>query len=78
MKFFLCVLLVANFASAADWPQFRGPTRDGKSPEAGLLKTWPDDGPKLICTISDFGDGFSTPVISGDRIYISGKVADDL
>lgn len=82
MKFasliFLSLMLFDGIASAADWPQFRGPNRDGKSVETGLLKQWTDDGPKLIRTITGFGDGFSTPVIAGERIYISGKVGDDL
>src|SRR6516162_9045816 len=33
--------------TAADWPQWRGPDRDGLSKETGLLKEWPKDGPKL-------------------------------
>ena len=48
----------APFLHASDWPQFRGPNRDGKSLETGLLKQWPEDGPKLLHTISGFGDGF--------------------
>jgi len=72
------VLLSASVGNAEDWPQFRGPNRDGKSRETGLLKQWPVDGPKLLRTISGFGDGFSTPVIARDRIYISGKVGDNL
>ena len=68
----------SSFIQAADWPQFRGPNRDGKSLETGLLKQWPADGPQLIRTISGIGDGFSTPVIQGERIYISGKVGDEL
>jgi outer membrane protein assembly factor BamB len=63
---------------AADWPQFRGPNRDGKSPETGLLKRWPEAGPSLVRTISGVGGGFSSPVIAGERIYITGKVGDDL
>jgi outer membrane protein assembly factor BamB len=63
---------------AAHWPQFRGPNRDGKSPETGLLKEWPEAGPSLVRTISGVGTGFSSPVIAGERIYITGKVGDDL
>jgi outer membrane protein assembly factor BamB len=63
---------------AADWPQFRGLNRDGKSPETGLLKKWPEAGPRHVRTISGVGGGFSSPVISGGRIYITGKVGDDL
>lgn len=72
------VLLSASVGNAEDWPQFRGPNRDGKSHETGLLKKWPEGGPKLLRTISGFGGGFSSPVIADERIYITGKVGDDL
>jgi outer membrane protein assembly factor BamB len=74
----LAVSLQAASLHAADWPQFRGPNRDGKSPETGLLKKWPDGGPKLLRAISGFGGGFSSPVIAGERIYITGKMGDEL
>lgn len=63
---------------AADWPQFRGPNRDGKSPETGLLKKWPEAGPRLVRTISGVGEGFSSPSIARGRIYITGKIREDL
>ena len=78
LRLCLFMLLWCNTTSAQDWPQFRGRDRDGKSPETGLLKQWPESGPKLLHTISGFGGGFSSPVIAGDRIYISGKVGDEL
>ncbi len=61
---------------ATDWPQWRGPARDGNSPEIGLRAEWPKDGPKLIWKISDAGSGYSTPAVVGDRIYLLGN--DDL
>jgi outer membrane protein assembly factor BamB len=74
----LAICVQAACIHAADWPQFRGPNRDGKSPETGLLKMWPEAGPSLVRTISGVGGGFSSPVIAGGRIYITGKVGDDL
>ncbi|MDA1014304.1 MAG: PQQ-binding-like beta-propeller repeat protein [Planctomycetota bacterium] len=38
----------ASFVTAADWPQFLGPTRNGISTETGLIKTWPTDGPPEV------------------------------
>jgi outer membrane protein assembly factor BamB len=63
---------------AADWPQFRGQNRDGRSQQTGLLKQWPDEGPKLLRKISGLGGGFSSPVIAGQRIYVTGRVDEEL
>ena len=57
-------------ASAADWPQWRGPERSGTSKETGLLKQWPSGGPKLLWQVNEIGDGYSTPVVVGNRIYL--------
>ena len=78
MALTLAMSLQVASIQAAHWPQFRGPNRDGKSPETGLLKKWSDAGPSLVRTISGVGGGFSSPVIAGERIYITGKVGDDL
>lgn len=55
---------------SADWPQWRGPQRNGTSTESGLLKQWPAGGPKLLWQVNDIGDGYSTPVVVGNRIYL--------
>ncbi len=60
------------------WPQFRGPRRDGISDERGLLQAWPDAGPSAIWTATNLGRGFSSPIIAGNRIYISGDVGEEL
>jgi outer membrane protein assembly factor BamB len=57
-------------AVAADWPQWRGPHRDGISQETGLLKEWPKEGPKLVWQVKDMGGGYSTPAVIGDRLYL--------
>lgn len=57
-------------AASSDWPQWRGPQRDGVSKETGLLKQWPKEGPKLVWQVNDLGDGYSTPSVVGDRIYL--------
>jgi len=74
----LVMFLQAASVHAVDWPQFRWPNRDGKSPEIGLLKVWPQAGPRLIRTISGVGGGFSSPSIAEGRIYITGKVGENL
>jgi outer membrane protein assembly factor BamB len=77
-----CLLLVVAVLGvsslAADWPQWRGPERDGVSKETGLLKEWPKDGPKLLWQVTDIDYGYSTPAVAGERIYlISNKGKDD-
>jgi outer membrane protein assembly factor BamB len=58
---------------ANDWPQWRGPQRNGVSQETGLLQEWPKDGPKLVWKITDAGSGYSTPAVVGDRLYLLGN-----
>lgn len=57
---------------AADWPQWQGPDRSNVSTETGLLKQWPAQGPHLLWTFSNAGNGFSEPSIVGDRLYTMG------
>lgn len=64
------VLLLVGAVVAEDWPQWRGPNRDGISKETGLLKTWPKEGPKLVWQVKDLGGGYSTPAVVGKRIYL--------
>jgi outer membrane protein assembly factor BamB len=57
-------------APAVDWPQWRGPQRDGISKETGLLAEWPKEGPRLVWQVKDIGSGYSTPSVVGDRLYL--------
>lgn len=74
----LCLFIAAVFgigppslpAASSDWPQWRGPNRNGTSQETGLLKQWPKEGPKLLWQVNDIGDGYSTPSVVGNRIYL--------
>jgi outer membrane protein assembly factor BamB len=68
-----CLLL----ASGADWPQWRGPERNGISQEKGLLQEWPEAGPKLLWRIEDIGEGYSTPAVVGDRLYLLSNRGED-
>jgi len=64
-----------GFAAAADWPQWRGPNRDGKSSETGLIAKFPADGPKLLWSktdLADIGTGYGCPATSGGKLFILG------
>ena len=51
-----------------DWPELRGPHRDGTSPETGLPETWEVDGENFLWR-APYG-GRSAPVVMGDRVYV--------
>jgi outer membrane protein assembly factor BamB len=66
-------LILAFSAMAADWPQWRGPNRDGISNETGLLSSWPSGGPKVVWKTSGLGVGYSSFSIVGGRMYTQGQ-----
>src|SRR4051812_49609695 len=68
------VLLVQWTLAAADWPQWRGPNRDGVWTESGILTSFPATGPALKWKVP-VGMGYSSPVIQGDRLYLTDVVA---
>ena len=76
---FSCLLLLlvsGSLLSAGDWPQWRGPNRDGLSEETGLLKSWPADGPPLAWKVDGVGNGYSTVSVSEGKIYTLGDLDD--
>ncbi|HJT26159.1 MAG TPA: PQQ-binding-like beta-propeller repeat protein [Pyrinomonadaceae bacterium] len=62
--------------SAAVWPQWRGPNRDGISKETGLLKQWPADGPPLVWKAAGAGRGYSSFSIANGKLYTMGLRGD--
>jgi outer membrane protein assembly factor BamB len=64
--------LLPTFASALDWPQFRGPQRDDISKETGLLKEWPADGPKRVWLFDKAGNGYSGFSVVAGKLFTSG------
>jgi outer membrane protein assembly factor BamB len=70
------VLPLAPTAHAADWPGWRGPNRDGRSPENGLLDAWPEGGPPLLWRVDGLGSGYSSLAVVGDRVYTLGDHGD--
>jgi outer membrane protein assembly factor BamB len=69
----LAVLILFSFGGYSQEVQWRGPKRDGIYPDRNLLKVWPEMGPELVLKKEGLGEGWSTPVISEDIIYISGR-----
>ena len=67
---------LAASATAANWPQWHGPTRDNISRERALLKQWPKGGPKLLWRTMGCGNGFSSVSIVDGMIYTAGTFGD--
>ena len=51
---------------------WRGPNRTGIYAETGLLKQWPEAGPEQLWEVLDAGKGYSSPVVVGERLYLTG------
>ncbi|NIA21751.1 MAG: PQQ-binding-like beta-propeller repeat protein [Anaerolineaceae bacterium] len=74
----LCVTVLAvTVTRADDWPQFRGPNRDGKSAEKGLMKKWPSGGPRKLWS-AEIGQGYSSVAVVGGKVYATGYIGSDL
>lgn len=54
--------------------QWRGEHRNGIFPEQNLLKEWPENGPEELWFIEGIGDGYGTPTVTDNEIYITGAV----
>lgn len=65
-----------GIVGAGDWPGWRGPERDGHSPDTGLLSSWPEDGPPLAWRAAGFGGGFSSLAVVGEHIFTMGDLGD--
>lgn len=67
-----CAVSVTLTGQGPGWFQWRGPNRDGRSPETGLLKDWPDGGPPLRWHTRGVGAGYSSFAASGGRLFTMG------
>ena len=63
------VLMTTVCSSWADWPQYLGPNRNSTSDEKGLLRSWPENGPEVLWTVS-VGGGFGGPVVKDGSVYL--------
>ncbi len=67
-------LLLLVFIAVAQPVQWRGPQRDGKFPDTGLLQNWPKDGPQLIMKVEGIGKGYSSVVAADQNIFATGMI----
>jgi len=73
MALIAVILMITACDSLADWPQYLGPDRNAISPEKGLLRFWPKDGPKVLWTIS-LGAGYGGAAVSDGEVYVLDRI----
>jgi len=66
------VFVMVSCSGKKEFSQWRGPDRDGKYPETGLLKEWPDKGPEMLWSFEGLGAGHGSVSIAGDRLFVLG------
>ena len=71
-----CLSAEGTAQVGGDWPQWRGPNRDGISKETGLLKQWPADGPPLAWKTKGAGRGYSSLAVVNGRLFTMGLRGD--
>ena len=75
-RFFLIILIsvVCVSLSAQNIAQWRGPNRDGIYNETGLLKKWPEGGPKLLWHFDELGEGYTSAAVTAQGVFITGMI----
>ena len=69
------LLAATSLVCADDWPQWRGPTRDGRWHETGVLERLP--GPQVaIKWRAQIGAGYTSPTVCGGRVYVCDRVTE--
>src|SRR5262245_37822868 len=77
--FLISLLFALSFPASSradeghDWTQWRGPDRTGVSRDTGLLKKWPEDGPRQVWKASGIGKGFSSVSMNEEWVYTIGS-----
>ena len=60
-------------STGLDWPQWRGPERNGISRETGLAPQWPASGPPVVWSATNVGAGYGSMAVSGARVFVQGR-----
>jgi hypothetical protein len=65
--------MITTGSVLADWPQYLGPNRNATSPEKGLLRSWPQAGPKVLWTVP-LGPGYGGAAAGDGKVYILDRI----
>ena len=68
----LGAVITSGQSASMDWPQWRGPDRNGISKETGLLAQWPKSGPTVAWSTAMLGAGYGSMAVQGDRVWVQG------
>src|SRR5262245_38030232 len=75
-QLFAAALLVSTVTARqnapAEWPQWRGPERDGISREVGLAQSWPPGGPPVVWSAPGLGNGYGGVAVKDGRVFVQG------
>ncbi len=66
----LAAMCVSGTLTAADWPQFKGPSADGFAPDKGINKDWTKTPPKVLWTTPMTDDGFAGVSVAGGKVFV--------
>src|ERR1700752_3927412 len=66
---------VVGQAQTPEWPQWRGPNRDGVVPSFTEPRPWPEQLTRRWKI--DVGTGYATPLIAGNRVYIFSRQGEE-
>lgn len=75
LSVFILSIFFSFYSNAQEIIQWRGDNRDGKYNETGLLKEWPENGPKLLWHYDKLGEGHASAAVSDSRIYTAGTTS---
>ena len=76
LSFMLVTLRAVSVSQADDWPQWMGPKRDGVWREKGIVKAFPETGPKVLWRVP-IGAGYTGPAVAGGRVYVMDRQKPD-
>jgi outer membrane protein assembly factor BamB len=72
LTIFLLTFIFSGDLFSQDLVEWRGPNRTGIYPDQNLLKSWPENGPQIVLELNDIGNGYSSPIVYNNAIYVCG------
>ena len=72
---FIVAVIICSVAMADDWPQWRGPSRDGVWAEEGILQEFPDSQIKINWR-APVASGYSGPIVADGLVYVTDRVVE--